>query len=89
MENSKKNKNITKNQNEGSSDENSGFDPKSLEEQNVNKYDSHPEKKPHQSELISKGEQDRNSYKNQFDDNLDLDENGFPIAKDSSFPSNI
>ncbi len=92
MENVKKNNDVPKNPNKGSSDENSGFDSKSLDVEKANTYDSPLEKKLIQSELTSKEKQDRNLFKNQFNENsdyLDLDENSFPIAKDSSFPSNI
>ncbi|WP_310556683.1 hypothetical protein [Flavobacterium sp.] len=98
MENFRDANSSIKNINYASSDGNYKFDPQAVIDESENKYDSHPEKKPHQSEAIINDEQDRSSYKNvdehdpkveDFDENrydlgnTGLDQNGYPRIKNS------
>ncbi len=101
-------------QNTKTTNPNTDSENQSAIDESENKYNSHPEKKPHQDELITTDEQDRSSYKNEYEgseeddlnensegnsegnsenskksDENQLDHNGFPKPKDSSFPSNL
>jgi hypothetical protein len=58
------------------------------EEQDRNSYKNHDGNRSEENDFDETEENEENEEDNDVDDQ-DLDENGFPRSKDSSFPSNI